>query len=274
MGDRPPEVDFYGSQYGGFATELYRDIRRDTYGEDIGQNGWLTAGEQDDLIEWLALEPDHRLLDIACGSGGPTLRIAERCGCRVDGVDLHEDGIRAARRNAEESGLESRARFHRADAASGLPFEDDAFDALVCIDAVNHLPDRPAVLAEWRRVLGPGGRLVFTDPIVVTGPLTHEEIAIRASIGFFLFVPDGLDDELLAAAGFEIRHREDRTGNMAEMAARWRDARAAREAELREIEGDDDYEGQQAFLDVCARLAAESRLSRIAYGAVAGEAEA
>lgn len=262
------EVDHYGSQYGNFARRLYARIRAATYDEDIGQNGWLTASEQDDFLDWLRLAAGDRLLDIACGSGGPTLRIAETRECEVVGIDIHEDAVNTARQLAQERGLAQRASFHLGDGSSQLPFDDESFDAVTCIDAINHLPERPHVLQEWYRVLKPGGRLVFTDPIVVTGPLTHEEIGIRSSIGFFLFVPDGTDDAMLEAAGFSVTQRADRTQNMAEMAARWGAARAEREAELREIEGDLDFEGQQSFFEMCARLAGERRLSRIAYCAV------
>jgi len=118
MSENAPEVDPYGSQYSNFATELYADIRDATYDEDIGQNGWLTATEQDLLIKWLALEPAARLLDVACGSGGPTLRIAEVPGCRVEGVDIHADAIRTAQQTAAERGLGARATFHQTDASA------------------------------------------------------------------------------------------------------------------------------------------------------------
>src|SRR5687768_3038041 len=91
------EVDFYDATYGRFDETIYREIRRETWDEDIGQNGWITAREQDQFIAWLSLGPGQRLLDIACGSGGPTLRIAERTRAVVLGVDIHEDGINAGR---------------------------------------------------------------------------------------------------------------------------------------------------------------------------------
>ncbi|MHC4093754.1 MAG: class I SAM-dependent methyltransferase [Planctomycetota bacterium] len=261
-------VDHYGSQYGRFVTDLYAAIREATYDQDIGQNGWLTAAEQDRFMQWLAIGTSHRLLDIACGSGGPTLRVAETTGCWVNGIDIHADGVATATAQAVERGLADRSAFHQADGSTTLPFETGSFDALMCIDAINHLPDRRAVLKEWHRVLKPGGRLVFTDPTVITGPVTHEEIAVRASIGFFLFVPDGADDHLLQEAGFVIEHREDRTDNMAAMAERWRQARAEHGRALREAEGDHNFDGQQEFFEVAARLAKERRLSRIAYGAI------
>ena len=255
-------VDHYGAQYRSFDTDLLAEVRREAFGEDIGQTGWLTVDEQDLFIDWLAISGSDRLLDIACGSGGPTLRIAEIAGCEVTGVDLHEDAIANATSYAERRGLAERASFHVADGTHALAFDSDQFDVLMCIDAINHLPDRPRVLQEWHRVLKPGGRLLFTDPIVVTGPLTNDEIAIRASIGVFLFVPDGTDERMLDDAGFAIERVEDRTENMARNARGWLDARTKREAALREIEGDEAFDGQQVFLETAACLAEQRRLSR------------
>ncbi|HSJ65884.1 MAG TPA: methyltransferase domain-containing protein, partial [Gemmatimonadaceae bacterium] len=231
-------VRHYDAQYGQFASTLYADVRATAFGENIGQNGWLTAAEHDLFIEWLGLETNSRLLDVASGSGRTTLRIARLTGCAVHGIDIHEQGISSATDAARDADLAGRATFQLADASRPLPFEEGAFDALICIDAINHLPDRQAVFREWARVLRPGGRLVFTDPIVVTGPLTNEEIAIRSSIGFFLFVPLGYDEQALANASLEVTERADRTENMARMAARWREARTERERDLRGIEGD------------------------------------
>jgi len=261
-------VGHYDVSYGHFDKTLYAEIRRETYGEDIGQNGWLTAAEQDRFIEWLKLDAESRLLDIACGSGGPTLRIAARTGAHVRGVDVHRDAIAAAQQQASDRNLAERATFEMLDATGPLPFADGSFDAVMCIDAINHLPDRPSVLAEWSRVLKPGGRILFTDPIVITGPLTNQEIAVRSSIGFFLLVPPLWDDQLLQEAGLVIEVKEDVTENMADTARRWHTARTKREADVRRAEGDDTFEGQQRFFDVAAGIAAERRLSRIAYVAV------
>ena len=257
-------VDHYGAQYGHFASELFAEIRSEAFGEDIGQTGWLTADEQDLFIQWLELTESTHLLDLACGSGKPTLRIAQKTGCRISGVDLHDEAIANATADAKALGLEARAKFYQGNAAERFSFEDSSFDAITCIDAINHLPNRASVLKEWHRVLKPGGRLLFTDPIVLTGPITNAEVAIRASIGFFLFVPPGLDEALLEEAGFKVERVEDRTPNMAENAAGWLIARARRESDLREIEGDELFDGQQTFLETAARLAEERRLSRFA----------
>ena len=152
-----------------------------------------------------------------------------------------------------------------ADARARLPFDDATFDALVCIDAWNHLDDREAVLAEWHRVLGSGARLVFTDPIVVTGMLRRDEMATRSdSMGEFVFTPPGVDEQLVRDAGFVDVRVEDATKNMWEVPRRWRDAREQHGSELDEIEGHDANAAFQRFLEVVETLARERRLSRIA----------
>lgn len=260
-------VRFYDATYARFHESLYREIRRETWGQDIGQNGWITAEEQDRLIEHLALAPGQRLLDVACGSGGPTLRIAQCTGAHAVGVDRHADAINAATQEAAARNLLHLAAFHAADAQQPLPFPDESFDAITCIDAINHLADRPRVLADWARLLKPGGRLLFTDPAVVTGPLSNDEIATRASIGFFLFVAPDTNDRLLAEAGLQPIAREDLTEALARTAAAWHAARHKRAAALTEIEGRTTFDGQQRFLETAARLARERRLSRFMHAA-------
>jgi SAM-dependent methyltransferase len=255
----------YDANYGNFETELYAQIRRDAFGEDIGQSSWLTADEQDKFLGWLNLSSGKTLLDVACGSGGPLLRIAATIGCSVVGVDFHEQAIATANSLAVQRDLTERAQFQVADATAELPLPDASFEAIICIDAINHLPNRPRVLTDWARLLKPGGRLLFTDPITVTGPLTNDEIAVRGSIGFFLFVPRDYDETVISQSGLRLQVCEDVTANMAEIAERRRAARAARESALREIEGDQAYEGQQEFFTVAARVAREGRLSRFVY---------
>ncbi len=198
-------------------------------------------------------------------SGGPALRIAATTGCSVVGIDVHEQAVTTANSLAAQRGLADAPNFESADATGPLPFSDASFDAITCIDAINHFPDRPRVIAEWARLLKLGGRLLFTDPITVTGPLTNAEIAVRSSAGFYLFVPHGYDERVIAQCGLQLLVCEDVTANMAKVAEARHAARASRSAALREIEGDQAYEGQQEFLAVAARVARERRLSRFVY---------
>ncbi len=263
--DTMPKVDLYGATYGHFGEAVYGEIRTEASGEDLGQNSWVTRGELDGFARDLRLGPDSRLLDVACGSGGPTLYLVRSTGCSAVGVDVHHDAIATATRLATEAGLHDRAAFRQADAARPLPFEDGSFDALVCVDAINHLPNRRAVFRDWERVLAPGGRMGFTDPITVTGSLGNDEIAVRASAGYYTFVPVGEDERLLVEAGLRMIGLEDATPNMAGVASRRLEARARRAEELRRIEGEETFDGQQRFLSVATALAGERRLSRFIY---------
>ena len=269
--DQPPKpkspslLGHYDANYGNFQTDLYAQVRREAFGEDIGQNSWLTSKEQDRFLGWLNLSPGKKLLDVGCGAGGPALRIATSTGCSVVGIDVHEQAIATANSLAAQRGLTSRAEFRVTDATGRLPFPDFCFDAITCIDAINHLPNRRSVIGEWSRLLKRHGRLLFTDPVIMTGPLTNAEIAMRSSIGFFLFVPPNYDESLIAHCGLRLLVCEDLTANLAEVAQRRRAARASRSTALRATEGDQTYDGQQEFLAVASRIAREGRLSRFVF---------
>lgn len=257
-------VDLYSS-YRLFSDPVLAAVRQETFGVDFGQNSWLTANEFDRFIAWLDLAPDVHALEVACGSGGPAAYVAARAGCRVTGIDANAGAIETAGNLAADSPQASRLRFLAADATAPLPFTDGAFDALLCIDAMNHFADRIAILREWRRVLRPGRRALFTDPVVITGPVTNRELAVRSSIGPFLFVPPGVNDQLIAQAGLRLVQQEDATENAATIAARWREARDARRADLIAIEGERRFEELQAFFEVTHALTSQGRLSRIVY---------
>jgi SAM-dependent methyltransferase len=258
-------VDLFDSTYANFTEHVLAAVRSETYGHDIGQTSWLTADEYDGFLSWLGLGPTARLLEVASGSGGPARYAAERTGCRVTGIDVNERGISAARKSLAGNALAERVQFAVADATARLQFDEGAFDAMHCIDSMNHFPDRLAVFSEWRRVLRPGGRGVFTDPVVIAGPVTNDELALRSSIGLFLFVPPGVNERLIAEAGLRLVRQEDVTAGAALVAGRWRDARDRHRDELVWIEGEERFEGLQAFLSAVHRLTAERRLRRIVY---------
>jgi len=258
-------LNYYNSTYDNFRAAIAAEIRQEVYGEDIGQNSWLTADEYRKCFTWLDLHPASRVLEIASGSGGPALFMARTTGCWVTAVDNNESGIATANRMAQEQGLDRRVQFQHGDASLPLPFDDESFDAVVCIDAINHLPGRLQVLKDWHRVLKSGGHILFTDPITVTGLLTHEEIAIRSSAGFYLYAPPDEDARLIREAGFELIAREDVTENVARLSGRWYDARAKRQDDLLKIEGDSTYQGTQKLFSTSHKISVERRLSRFLF---------
>ena len=265
MPDTPEVADHYSAQYGQFAADVHAQVRRAAFGEDIGQNSWLTVAELERFAGWLELDAASRLLDVACGSGGPALYLAQLTGCEITGVELYAEAVANGNRLAHEAGLEAQARFVQADASQPLRLADGGFDAILCIDAINHLPDRELVLADWARLLAQGGRVLFTDPLTVTGALGSDEIATRTSIGYGLFVPLGENKRLLEQAGLHLVTVADTTESKAEVAQRRHAVRAQHEETLRQTEGDETFEGRQRFFAVAAQLSAERRLSRYVY---------
>jgi SAM-dependent methyltransferase len=261
----PDRVDLFDSTYGHFGERVLKAVREETFGVDIGQNSWTTVEEYDRFLAWLGLSSTDHVLEVASGSGGPALYLARQTGCRVTGIDSNDAGVATASRMAAASGDAERVRFRVADATAFLPFEDGSFDALLCIDSMNHLPDRPAVLREWRRVLRPGGRALFTDPVVVTGPVTNDELALRSSIGLFLFVPPGVNERFIAQEGLELLRMDDVTDNAAKVSGRWHGARRAHMSDLVAIEGAERFDGLQRFFEAVHILTIQRRLSRIVY---------
>ena len=260
----PKRVDLYSS-YSRFTDGVLAAIRRETFGFDIGQNSWITVDEYERFLLWLNLAAGQHILEVASGSGGPALYVARTTGCRVTGIDSNENAVATASKMVAESGEAEQVRFRVADAGATLPFDNDSFDALLCIDSMNHFPHRLAVLQEWHRVLRRGGCALFTDPVVITGPVTNEELALRSSIGLFLFVPPGVNERLVAQAGFRLIRQEDVSENAALVAGSWHRAREAHKEELLPTEGKERFEGLQRFFESVHNLTRERRLSRIVY---------
>jgi SAM-dependent methyltransferase len=265
----PDDTRFFDRTYAASPDDLTRIIRAAAFGEeDLGQFSWTTADEYRRFLDLLAIDASSSVLDVACGSGGPALFMTRTTGCRVVGVDLHEAAIVAANEAATQQGVADRADFQVHDAREPFPFEDGAFDAIVSIDSINHLFGRGPVFAEWHRMLRPGGRLLYTDAVVVTGPLLRDEVIARSpSMGAFVFTPQGHDLPQLRAAGFEDIEFEDVTDVIAGVAGRWHEARKTLASELDEVEGPEANAAFQSFLEAAHRLAAERRLSRFAYSA-------
>jgi len=259
------KADLYDDHYGHIAADAQVAVRLETYDEDLGQASWITLAEARGFFDVLDLAPGKNALEVACGSGGITCRMAKETGAQCIGVDINPHGIAAAERRAQELGLSAQVSFRVVDAGRRLPFADASFDAVFCNDSINHLPDRAGVLRDWHRVLRPEGRVLFTDPIVVTGELTNEEIRARSSIGFFLFVPAGYDERALTEAGFVVQEVRDVTDAVTSVSRRWRDAREKRRSALVPLEGEEAFTSVQDFLDAVHRLSAERRLSRFMY---------
>lgn len=115
-------------------------------------------------IEALGLGKGDRLIDIGCGEGRHCHGVQLLTQAQAIGVDLDEASLALAReRGAQLEGIGPIAEFQAAD-ASALPFADASFDAAICSEVLEHVPDMAALVAEAARVLKPGAIYAVTVP--------------------------------------------------------------------------------------------------------------
>ena len=156
----PPDwgASGYESLYAGFDSPLQRQLRREAYGEDIGQHSWVRSEELRRDAGRLALSARSRLLDLGCGPCGPLTFLLGAAGCRGTGVDASAAALAAGRARAASLGLESRMTVRQTDLDEPLPFAEASFDAAICLDAVIHLKDRARLFRDVPRGPVPGDR--------------------------------------------------------------------------------------------------------------------
>ena len=157
-------------------TEVIRhhwDRRAGTFDEEAGHG--LVSDEQrgawHGLLTRLVGPAPQRVLDVGCGTGFLALRLAE-LGHNVTGVDLSGQMIEQARGKAEQAALE--IEFRVGDAAD-LNFADKTYDLVVARHVIWNLPEPERGVADWLRVLRPGGRL-----LLVEGKWADNEAAARS----------------------------------------------------------------------------------------------
>ncbi len=241
-----------------------RQIRREAYGEDIGQHSWVTADEIRGDIGRLQLVPTSRLIDLGCGPAGPLTFILSLVRCRGTGVEVSDAALRVARLRAKSLGVDALLSLAQADINDPLPFPAETFDAAISVDVILHLRDRSKFLKEAARVLRPGGRLLFTDAGVLTGTMSNEEVLRRSVHGDTHFVAPGENEKLIASQGLRLVETENRTATSLANASGRLAALQAHRTELEPQLGTV-LTKQLDYLETVAELARRGALSRMMY---------
>ena len=148
------------------------DLRpEDLFPYDQDHYGGLVAN--DTLAKLARIEPGTRVADFCAGLGGPARYFAHRYGAVVTGIELTPNRVEGAQDLTRRVGLQDKVQLRLGDVTKA-PLENASVDVVVSQEALLHVPDKGAALAEAFRVLRRGGRLAFTD-WVSHRPLTAEE---------------------------------------------------------------------------------------------------
>lgn len=122
----------------------------------------MDRGWKRDMMRMLDLKGDETTLDIACGTGDITFMTGARLNAgRAIGLDITQGMLTIAESKRHERGIEN-VCFHRADIMN-IPFADQTFACVTGGYALRNVPDVAGALAEIKRVLRPGGRLLSLD---------------------------------------------------------------------------------------------------------------
>ncbi len=159
-------MDGYGAMFAAqAASPTLREIWQAAYGADYPADAdplsFVTQTDLDRILASLDLAPDDRLVDLACGAGGPGVHVARAVGVRLTGIDVSPGAVEIAR-NRHLPGIRAGSAFEAA------PFDDtglaDGFaDAVMSTDALFYAEDRDVLFGEIARIGKPKCRLAFTS---------------------------------------------------------------------------------------------------------------
>ncbi len=146
--------------------------------ENVDQLHYLGLAAIEAALDVLDLGPVKHVLDVGAGLGGPARVLAERAGCKVTAVELQADLNAMATELTERCGLASVVEHRCADIFDLTP-EQDRFDALVSWLCFLHIDDKPALLAQCRRLLKPGA-LIYIEDFTLNSPPSSRESELLA----------------------------------------------------------------------------------------------
>jgi cyclopropane fatty-acyl-phospholipid synthase-like methyltransferase len=165
---------------------------------------WFAA--MPDVEARLHADPPARVADIGMGLGWSSVAIAQAYSkVRVDGFDLDDASVAAARQNAEAAGVADRVKFHVRDA--GDPDLAGRYDFALAVECVHDMSNPVGVLSAMRRLVGEGGTVLIVDEKVADRFTAPGDDVERYMYGFSILhcLPVGLVEQPSAATGTVMR---------------------------------------------------------------------
>jgi ubiquinone/menaquinone biosynthesis C-methylase UbiE len=154
-----------------------------------------------ELVQMCQIAPGKRILEVGCGVGMTTWRLAKEYECSLVGVDLSEEMIAWSKKRAEREKVTDRTEFRVADAKQ-LPFEDNKFDIVLSESVIAFPEDKQKVVNEYARVAKPGGFIGMNEGTWLNYPPPQDLVQyIRKTMENAEFLTDEGWENLLDTAG-------------------------------------------------------------------------
>lgn len=180
---------------------IYDDVAADWWSDDIrwvrtlknlvpGRMAWF-----DRHVKW----PGKAVLDLGCAGGFMAERLAQDR-AQVWGIDPAAKAVEAARAHTVAGGLDIQ---YDVGVGEALPYEDAAFDVVVCVDVLEHVEDLGKVLREVARVLRPGGCFLFDT---INRNLLARLATITVAEDILKLLPRGTHDPAMFIKPVELIH--------------------------------------------------------------------
>ena len=164
---------------------------------------------KDRMARAAELAAGQKVLEVACGAGATAIHLARSYGVSVDATNIAQAQLEEAAENARTANVSDKVSFAFAD-YHHLPGPSGAYDCWWCQEALLYATDRMQVFSEARRVVKPGGRIVFSDLTLSNSLPRNERQRFASDIRAPHLWPIEDYDRLFARMSFKIIER--RTG--------------------------------------------------------------
>ncbi len=165
--------------YDGPADEIYRQIWQDNIHMgtwETGEEDFNTAQEKTNIImaQKAGIKKGDKVLDAGCGYGATARYLARTFECNIIGINISEKELELANQRTREQGLDNLCTFEYGD-FHRLGYPDESFDVVWSQEAFLHGEDKRKILEECFRVAKKGGKLVFSDIVMIKKNATPED---------------------------------------------------------------------------------------------------
>jgi len=178
----------------------------DLFPYDQDHYGGIQAVKE--LAEQARFSGNSKVLDVCSGMGGPARYISDRYGCHVIGLDINKSRVLSAARLTGWVGLDNRVSFTCGDAGT-MPLAENAFTHIISQEGFLHIEDKKSLFRNCRRVLSPGGRMVFTDWVASPTLSNRKRNILRDGMAALGIHTEFEYKNYIVAAGFDSLETED-----------------------------------------------------------------